>query len=190
MSPAPADLPPRSRSRSRLTALITVAVIGAFAIVLVVSAQRAAVPVGSGGGMSGMSMARGSGMRMTLRDVSGRSVRIPGGRPGAVVFVEVTGCRDCVRLVRAATRLSRRGGGQVVVLAIDSGSTRAQLQAFARAAGRPPARYVVDDRNGSVASMFDAQSIGSAVVYDERGRVVGRPSSVAELRRALGRATG
>jgi hypothetical protein len=164
-----------------------------FIVLVVSSARQAAVPVGVSGGMSGMSMpdARGgAGMRMSMRDIDGRAVRIPDGRPGVVVFVESRSCAACVGAVRATARALRpeRSAVALTVVNVDSATTRGEVTAFARRAGEPRARYVVDDRNGSLASMFGASGLGAAVVYDAGGKVVSRPASAAGVARALVRA--
>lgn len=127
---------------------------------------------------------------MSLRDIDGRAVRIPDGRPGAVVFVESRSCAACVGAVRATARAVRRGrsGAALTVVNVDAATSRGEVAAFARRAGEPRARYVVDDRNESLSAMFDASSLGAAVVYDASGKVVAHPASAAGVARALARA--
>ncbi len=55
--------------------------------------------------------------------------------------------------------------------------------------GSPRARYVVDDRNGSVQSMLDSPGLASSLVYDARGRAVSRPDPASpRIAKALRRA--
>jgi len=114
-----------------------------------------------------------------VREVSVREVQLPGGRPGVVVFAEARRCEPCLAGVRAARDAlqATSARGQLIVLMTDSGTGRADVRAFARSVGPGPARYVIDDRNGGLSSMLGASSLGSAVVYDTRGRVVARPDA-------------
>lgn len=133
----------------------------AFLLVIVLSAMNSAVPVG-GAGMPGMPMGGGERNRVALelRDVSGRPLRLPGGRPGVVVFADVKNCVQCVAGARAAARAAAGAGGGVraAVILVDATTSRGQADAFARAVGVPGARYVVDDRNSTLVSMLDAEA--------------------------------
>jgi len=165
-----------------------------FLVMLVVTTERAAVPVGGSGATSGMSMQGSSGNRIDLRmrDVEGRPLQIPDGRPGVAVFVQATGCPSCVRAVRAAARALQEvhGGGMLLVIGVDSSTSRSDLAQFARSAGEPPARYAVDDRTSTLANMFGASLLGEAVVYGSSGQIVERGGTpgVSELAQALARA--
>ncbi len=161
--------------RRRLTLLGALAVIG-FVVVVVVSTRNAAVPVGASGSMS-MSMPRYAPLQLALHDVDNHLVRLPGGRPGVVLFVQARECQPCVDAVRTAADAVRSGGGHpaLTIINVDAGTSRAEVAAFARGAGRPPARYVIDDRLGTLASMLGASGFDTTVVYDARGRIVARP---------------
>lgn len=138
-----------------------------------------------------MPMGRGGRVQITMRDVDGRPVHLPTGRPGVVVFVEARGCEQCVAATRAATSAVRRAGGRaaLTVVSLASTTTRTDVAAFAESAGRPLARYVVDDRNGSIATMLDASGLAETLVYDSEGDIVARPEpDVPQLARALRRA--
>ena len=160
-----------------LGVLAAVAMAG-FVAYVVVSAREAAVPVGASGSMPGMSMPMGGGggVRFTTRDVNGDELRLPGGRPGAMVFVAARYCESCVAVTRAAAAAVRRVNGRaaLIVVVMDAATSRDDIAEFARSARRPDARYVVDDRNGSVQSMLDAPALASAVIYNARGRIVAR----------------
>lgn len=196
MAGAPPDaLGPRrsagDRARRRLAWAVATALVVGFVALVVSSARRASVPVGAGG-MAGMpmpGMGAGAGMRMSLRDVDGKVVRVPDGRPGVAVFVEPRDCAACLTAVRAAARAVQAvPSARLVVVSVDAATSRGDVAALARAVASPRARYVVDDRNGSLASMFDASRLGSAAVYDGRGRLLAHPSSARQLRAALARA--
>ena len=181
----------RRRLRSRWWwALGAAAAIG-FLVMLTLTTERAAVPVGASAGTPAMAMGGASTNRLdlTVRDTGGRPLRIPDGRPGVAVFVQASGCRSCVQAVRTAARAiaQTRPAGVLVVVAVDSSTSRSALAAFARSAGGPPARYVVDDSMSTLANAFGASTIGDVVAYNKAGQIVertGAPVS-SELVRAL-----
>ncbi len=190
------QMPERSRgpgARRRVWAVLAAVLVAGFVVLVVSSTRRAAVPVGASGAMPGMAMspAGGGPVRMTMHDVDGRPLRIPDGRPGVALFVEARDCSGCADAVRAVARAVRHSGqtASLTVISVDSATSRNDLAAFAQSAGRPAARYVVDDRNGSLASMFRPAGLGGPVVYDAAGRIVTRPAASADaLARALRRA--
>lgn len=143
--------------------------------------------------MPGMSMGSGGGpVQFAVRDVDGRRLELPGGRPGVMVFVGAERCAPCLAAVRAAARVVQRSGGRapLIVVIMDAATGRNQVKAFARSAGAASARYVVDDRNGSVQTMLGAPAFGTGLVYDARGRIVSRPHADSRRwARALRRAT-
>lgn len=143
--------------------------------------------------MPGMAMPMGNGdaMTMTVRDIEGRRLTIPDGRPGIAVFVEPRGCDPCAGAVRDARDAASRHGASLIVVGIDAGTSRGAMRRFARAMDAPWAHYVIDDRNGHLASMMDAPGLGGIVVFDRRGQVVARPEPTATaLAGALRRAGG
>lgn len=177
----------------RLWGLVGAIVLIGFVVLVVSSSRRDTTPVGASGAMSGMSMpatrGSGAGMRMSVRDISGRALRVPDGGPGVVVFVEPRACAACARAVRAAARAvhGSRPARQLIVVSVDTASGRDALARFARTVDRPEARYVLDDR-GALASMFRASSLSATAVYDARSRIVAHPRSAAQIRDALARA--
>jgi|GEM_PF-4917326 len=178
LTPAEPEAQEPSNARTRWWAIGGVVVVIAFVASVVMSTRSASVPVGASGSMAGMSMGAGR-LMVTMRDVSGREVRLPGGRPGVVVFAEARRCGPCLAAVRAARDALREApvGAQLIVVMTDSGTGRADVRAFAQLVGPGPARYVIDDRNGGLSTMLGASSLGGAVVYDARGRVVARPDA-------------
>lgn len=187
--PASAD----GRRRRSLWCAVTAVVIVGFVVLVVTSTQEAAVPVGASGAMGGMQMPGmdgDAGMQMSMRDVDGRVVRVPDGRPGVAVFVNPRDCEECVDAVREAARAAARTrpAAQLLVVSFDSVTSRSDVAAFARSAGSPRARYAVDDRNGSLASMFNVSAIGAAAVYDAKGKIVSHPASAGQIGQALARA--
>ena len=184
------ELPVRRRRRSQWWwALGAAATIG-FLVMLILTTERAAVPVGGSAATPGMAMAGSSANRLdlTMRDAAGRSLQIPDGHPGLAVFVQTSGCRSCVQAVRTAARAlaQTRPVGVLVVIAVDASTSRSALAAFARSAGEPAARYVVDDRTSTLANVFGASALGEVVAYNKMGQIVertGTPIS-SELARA------
>ena len=168
-----------TQRQRRLWAVLAGAAMVAFGVIVVLSTGGSAVPVGASGSMAGMDMSSGADeIAVTMRDADGRTVRLPDGRPGAVVSANASDCDVCVETTRAAARAARQvpGGASLVVLMLDSVTTREQIRRFAAAVGPSPARYVVNDRNGELAMMLGTATIGRIVVHDRRGRVVGRPA--------------
>ena len=191
---SPTTEPPTGeRSRRRLWGVVTGVVVVGFVALVVTSIRPAAVPVGVSGGMIGMPMA-GSGssdaMQMSMRDVDGRVVQIPAGRPGVALFVDARNSATWVDALRRTARAVRAAAGEadLLVVSVDSATTRDDVDRLARSAGRPEARYFVDDRNGSVTSMFRGSALGSAVVYDARGRARAHPATAAQVGEGLAQA--
>jgi len=183
---------PQAPQHARWRALGGVLVAGAivaFVASVVLSTPSASVPVGASGSMSGMTMGPNR-LAITMRDVSNLEVRLPGGRPGVVIFAAARRCDLCVSAVRAAGDAVRQHGdrAQLIVVMNDSATSRADIRAFDRSMGQAPARYVIDDRNNGVASMLGPSSLGGVLVYDAQGRVVAHPQAtprqiVAALKR-------
>lgn len=168
--------------RPRWWALAGGAAMVAFVTSVVLSTGSSPVPVGASGSMSGMSMSMSTGrLAVTMRDVDDRTIRVPDGRPGVVVFAEPRGCDSCIDTARAARDAVQRAvpRAQLIVVMLDPATALDEVSAFARSVGRSPARYVVDDRNSSLASMLGASRLGGAIVYDALGRIVARPGPVA-----------
>lgn len=157
-----------------------VAVAVAFAMFVVITGRNAAVPVGGSGSMPGMQMGGDANrVALTLRDIEGRRLVLPGGRAGAILFTQAGGCSECVRAGRAlaAAEATVPGRQALTVIGLDATETRDEFATFDRAAGRPPVRYALDDRNGMLANMLDAGDVPTALVYDRLGRVTGRPQT-------------
>lgn len=186
--------PDRTQRPRRSLTLLGVVLAAGFVGLVILSAHNAAVPVGGAGPTNGMSMAAGSttSIAVTMNDIDGHSVSLPGRRPGVIVFIKADGtCQSCIAASRVAAEAVRRTGGRatLTVLSLDSATSREALEGFAHSAGDPPARYVIDDRSGTLSSMMGASTLAGLVVYDARGHIVGRPAANAgQVRRALRRA--
>ena len=188
-APDPPPVAADRRTRTIWGAVIAVIAVG-FVVLVLTSTGQDAVPVGDMGGMQMQDMGNGSGMQMSMRDVDGRAVRVPDGRPGVAVFITPANCAECADAVRAAARAVGRArqSAQLLVVSLDSATSRRDIAEFTRTAGSPGARYVIDDRNGSLASMFKVTAVGGAVVYDATGQIVGHPVSAAQIGQILARA--
>ncbi|MHB8659405.1 MAG: TlpA family protein disulfide reductase [Solirubrobacteraceae bacterium] len=192
-SGSPAVDRPAGATKRRWWTLLALAVTATFVVMVVVSTHQAAVPVGASRapGMAGMAMGPAGGLHLTMRDVDGRTVSLPDGRPGIVVFVQPRDCPACEQAARNAAIARRTGGGaaSLTIVSADASTSRDDVTAFARAARAPSARYVVDDRAGTIASTLGASEIPFAVVYDARGEIVarsgvGRAQLLSEIRQA------
>ena len=166
-----------SARRSPWSTIAVIAVVVAVGVAVVRSAVSSSVPVGASG--PGSSLPRGDADRLalTMRDVDGREVRLPDGRPGVVVVANAGRCDACRNAVTAARDAVARSapGAQLIVVMGDATTTRPEVAAFARSIGSSAARYVIDDRNGALTSMLRVGQLGDALVYDRSGRVVARP---------------
>ena len=162
-----------SPRRSPWSTIAVIAVVVAVAVALVRSAISSSVPVG----VSGPGGGDADRLALTMRDVDGREVRLPDGRPGVVVVANAGRCDACRNAVRAARDAVARSaaGAQLIVVMGDAATTRPEVAAFARSVGSSPARYVIDDRNSGLTSMLRVGQLGDTLVYDRSGRVVARP---------------
>ena len=187
--PAPVE---ERGSRRWLVTVAIVAVVLAFVAAVVGSARRSAVSTGGSAQMGGMSTSEpGHRVSISARDVDGRLVRLPDGRPGAVLIMQAGACDACVRSARRLAAAARRVPGAFGLTALSAAADddRAALRAFASAAGDRRMRYLVDDRNNMLTSMLGVSRLGAIVVYDSRGRVVAaNTTSVAGLAASLRRA--
>lgn len=182
--------PAQKRNRTLATVLLIVGLVGGLAF----STVRQTTPAGGGAStMGGMNMV-GSNAGMvgvTLRDIDGRKLVLPGETPGVVMFMARRGCPACVTiargLARAATDVKPRLS--LTLVGVDAIETREDFRAFDRAAGGLDARYALDDRSGSVAGQFGAREAGTVVVYDRSGmireRVPPGPGQAAAVERAV-----
>lgn len=183
--------PDRTQHPRRWLTLLGAVLAAGFVGLVIQSAHNAAVPVGGAAPTNGMSMAAGftTSIAVTMNDIDGRSVNLPGRRPGVIVFIKADGaCQSCIAASRVAAEAVRRtgGGATLTVLSVDSATTRESFQAFARSIGNPPARYVIDDRSGRLSSLLGATTLAGLVVYDARGHIVARPTANAsQVQRAL-----
>lgn len=174
--------------RRLATALLLLAFGGGLAI----TTARQSTPAGMAG-MGGMDSGSGDMdmIGLELRDVDGRRLALPGGMPGAVLFMARRGCPACVGTARTLNRLAADvvPRPNLTLVGTDPVETRADFRAFDRAAGGLDARYALDDRGSSIAGHFRADGAGTVVIYDRSGMVRARlepgPRQAAEIRDAL-----
>ncbi len=137
-----------------------------------------------------MAMRSAGRLDLAMRDVNGRSLRLPNGGAGIVLLVQAGNCPACVQAARnaaAARKAAGRAAGMTVI-GVDATTSRNDIATFARAAGEP-ARYTLDDRQGTIGSTLGVSNIPTAVVYDSHGNIVARSGSrrdqlITELTRA------
>ena len=149
-------------------------------VVLVAVASNRSTSSSSTGARAVGGAHRGSGQQgqrvpgFAIAAIDGASVRVPSGKPGAVFFTTAT-CESCIPSSRALGTLKRRFGARADVLwvSINPSDTTSSVRAFQRAIGKQPYRVAIDT-SGSLARIFRVTALGTAVVYDARGRVVFR----------------
>jgi hypothetical protein len=154
-------------------ALAAIAVLVAIASTRTTSAgSSSARAVGGARGGSGQPGERVPGF--VIASIDGASVRVPSGGPGALFFTTAS-CESCIPSSKALGVLKRRFGARAEVLwvSISPSDTIASVRAFQRAVGNPPYRAALDT-SGALARSFRVTALGTAVVYDARGRVVFR----------------
>lgn len=184
---------PLTASQKRTRTLITLLLVGGLGAGLALSTIRQTTPSGGTSNMGGMKMGSDDRIGIALRDIEGRPLNLPGGTPGAVMFMAANGCPGCAdtarRLVRAAADVEP--APVLTLVSTDPVDTRADFRRFDRDAGGLPVRYALDDRSGSVAQQFGARENGAVVAYGRSGMIRDRigpsPRPAAALERALHR---
>ena len=168
--PGPSHLSQRQR---RLRVLGGFGFVVLLAVGLGITTARESVPAGGSSSMTGMAMEPGmEHVSVELRDVGGQEFALPGGQPGAVLFMSTRGCADCLALARRISAASRsRPGFSLTFVSLDTEETRADFAAFDAAAGDVAARYALDDAEGSIARSFGVYEPGTIVVYDSAGMI-------------------
>lgn len=143
---------------------------------LALSTIRGSVPAGGSSTMQGMSMPGMQQVGVTFRDISGARVTVPGGKPGAVLFMASDGCPLCAQAARELADLAaRRGAGvQLTLISLNTAETRSGLERFDRSVGGLKARYAIEDPGASLGTAFKVRQTGTILVYDRTGMVVGR----------------
>ena len=174
---------------------------GAFALValvvlVVVASHRASSSGSPAVHGAGGAAAVGSGevgqrvAGFTISSIDGARVRVPADRPGALFF-STADCDSCVPSSIALGKLKRRFGSAVDVLwvSIDPSAGPAVVRRFRRTVGDPPYPFAVDT-SGSLVRTYRITALGTALVYDARGRVVFRADepSLGALRAAFAKA--
>lgn len=191
---ATADPPALTRRQRRLRRLGLLAGFALLAGGLAVSTMRQTVPAGGSEAMSGMKMSPGMDhVGVTFRDLRGTTVDLPGGRPGAVLFMATDGCPFCIDAARKLAADLEEAGPQfqLTLVSLDTEESRGDFERFDRAAGGLDAHYALDDASASISSLFDVRRPGVAVVYDRDGMVLRRidastPSADRKLKEAIG----
>jgi len=169
--------------------------VAGVAALIAVSASRttsspstSARSLGGAGGGSGQVGERLPGF--AIATIAGGSMRVPSGRPGAVFLTTAT-CESCIPSSKALDVLKRRFGARADVLwvSINPADTVASVRAFQRLVGHPAYSAALDS-SGALARTFRVTVLGTAVVYDRRGRIVfrGDEPQLPALRSAFAKA--
>lgn len=182
--------------------------IGAGAALLVTLALVAALGRGGGGAGSGASSpgaseastgaiapaTKGGLPRLSVTDVEGARVTVPGAKPGVLIFT-ASYCTPCIQLTPPLAEIVRTMDGRVDVLTLSvdpSDTSEAMQSAYAPVIGDTPGWRIATDPSGEAAPAFQITSLGTEIVYDEDGRQVFRgvlsdPAEIGDaLRKALG----
>lgn len=186
---------PLTREQKRMRTLVAVLLVGGLVAGLAFSTARQTTPSGGASSMGGMAMGGNQAdmVGVTLRDIEGRELALPGGTPGAVMFMARRGCPACVEEAKSLTRAAAdvSPAPSITLVGTDPVETRSDFRAFDRAAGGLEVRYALDDRSGSVAQQFGAGGAGTIVVYDGSGMILKRlrpgPRAYLAVERALHR---
>lgn len=173
-APASAGLPLWQR---RLLWVVGGLGVVAALVSLIGTMRSSSVPVGvAGGSMPGMVMP-GDGadvVRLRLQDVERRRLDVPGGKPTLLVLAQARDCAFCLAAARAGAAAIGRTQAQLIVVFADAATGRDAARSFAASLDVPAARYVIDDRTGTLASSVGVRDLGGAAILDARGTVVDR----------------
>lgn len=120
-------------------------------------------------GMSGGGEGGPSTLRLRARDVDGRPVSVPDGRPGVVLVTGGRGCPRCTEIAKLVRRT--RPSPAVVILRVRAGSPNWPDFRVSPALTAAGARYV-DAAGRNVLKGTGSTAPGDAVVYSAAGRVV------------------
>lgn len=184
--------PPLSPTQRRRRLVATVLGLGALVTGLVITTAGEGVPSGATS-MSGMDMGQGiNGQDITLQDIDGRSLTLPGGKAGAVMFMATRGCGGCIETARALDAAARALDPPlpVTVISVDTEETKGDFERFDQEAGGLDVRYALDDASGSIANHFGVRELNTVLAYSDQGRTTGifepGPDQVAAIRTSLG----
>jgi cytochrome oxidase Cu insertion factor (SCO1/SenC/PrrC family) len=165
----------RARLRSRWL-LGGGAVVAAFALLIVLAlnhtgSRRATASAARGVAASG---ATNRIAPIKLASVEGARVRLPAGRPGALLFATAS-CSSCAASAQALGQAKERLGSRIdaAFISIDPNDPPSAVKALRQAVGDPPYPFAVDS-TGSLYRAYHVNALGTAVVYDAKGRAVAR----------------
>jgi cytochrome oxidase Cu insertion factor (SCO1/SenC/PrrC family) len=167
-----------ARRMSWLTIGLAGTVAAALVALVVVSATRStSKSAPSGTAPANVATSGGSGRvaPLTLTTIEGRSVSVPGPRPGALFF-SVSGCTSCIPSAQALSTLMKTGLGSrvsAVFISMEPQDSPQAMRLLRDTIGDPPYPFAIDT-TGTLASQYRIQALGTVVLYDARGRIVDR----------------
>jgi cytochrome oxidase Cu insertion factor (SCO1/SenC/PrrC family) len=111
---------------------------------------------------------------IALRSVDGAPVRLPAGRPGALLFATAT-CSPCAASAEALGKAKEQLGSKVdaAFIGIDPSEPPEAMRALRSAVGEPPYPFAIDS-TGSLYRLYRINALGTTIVYNAKGRIVAR----------------
>jgi hypothetical protein len=108
-----------------------------------------------------------------LSTLEGDQLRVPTGRPGAVIFAD-SSCSGVVPAAQGLADLKRRFGGRIDAsfISIYPGDDQGALSRLSSSLG-DPYPFAVDD-SGTLANRYRIAVTGTVLVYDTNGAIVDR----------------
>jgi cytochrome oxidase Cu insertion factor (SCO1/SenC/PrrC family) len=182
---------PRRAHRTRTLIITAVAVAAVFGVLLAIAAGRTphtngAASSTSAGAATGSGAGSGSAAALTVRSITGATVRVPNGKP-TVLFFFTGECSSCyIGAKNLASVLTDTGGrADVVAVGLDPTEPVTAIKQFLAAVGNPPFTVVRDD--GTLLRVFNVAALGTTVILDATGRLIfrGIDPPIDQIRRAL-----
>lgn len=108
-----------------------------------------------------------------LETLDGDRVRVPAGRPGAVLFT-VSSCLSCIPPAQALADAKRRLSNiDVLLVSMDPNDSPDALRDQRGLIGDPPYPSAIDS-TGTLATRYQVTALATTVIYDANGRIVER----------------
>jgi cytochrome oxidase Cu insertion factor (SCO1/SenC/PrrC family) len=135
---------------------------------------RSGVPAAVRGGAAAVPAALPVAPPFTVRDVEGRTVSVPAGKPTVLLFGAASGCADCAVTEQEMAEVYGRYRERVQFVTVDvlPGDTGADVREFARALGAPWP-HVLGAAAGLV-TLYRVTSLDTVYVLDGQGHIVAR----------------
>jgi cytochrome oxidase Cu insertion factor (SCO1/SenC/PrrC family) len=182
--------PAGARSRCSRSILIpAAAVLALFGALLAVAADRTphgSSPASTSTAVAGSGSGPASRSALTVRSITGATVRVPDGKP-TVLFFFTGACSSCyIGAKNLASVLTDTGSrADVIAVGLDPTEPVDAIKQFLSAVGNPPFTLVRDD--GTLLRVFNVATLGTTIVLDAAGRLIfrGIDPAIDQIRRAL-----